>query len=168
MERGFGTHVALWLHLPRTPSILRRVNIGAGESPPSPAHQKGSWPSPKKFAANGMLRKWTAVALRRSAHFLGRLTWPRRVPAVTIENDGDGQYTIKATPAGHFARRVSFVSVSFVEERAGGGLRALAMHSVPVGRPGGTFEISHEGPVRWRAAGYNRLRQRGEPIEEPQ
>ena len=38
------------------------------------------------------------------------------------------------------------------------------MHSVPVGGTSGPFEITHDGPVYWRAAGYNRLRQRGNPF----
>jgi hypothetical protein len=169
MDRGFGTRVALRLRLTRTPSILRRVNIGAGESPPSPAHQKGSWPSPKTFAANGTVRKWTAVALRRFTHFLGRLTWPRTPPTVTIEGASEGRYTIEATATGYLARRVTLVSVAFDDLAPDGTRRALAMHSVRAGRRSKPFDIPHAGELVWRAAGYNRLRQRGEPIDgQPQ
>ncbi len=169
VDRGPGTWLALRLRLKRTPSLLRRLNkVGAGESPPSPGRQGASWSQPGTFELRGTQRRWTNVAGRRIVHFLGRLTWPRRAPKLIVTEAAPNSFTIEAKPAGLLARSVSFVSVSFVEERPGGALRALAMHSVPVGRAAGPFEIAHEGPVRWRAAGYNRLRQRGEPFAGPQ
>ncbi|HEU4945341.1 MAG TPA: hypothetical protein VFT10_09295 [Solirubrobacterales bacterium] len=165
VDRGAGTWLALRLRLKRTPSWLRWLNkVGAGESPPSPGRQGASWSQPRIFELRGTQRRWTNVAGRRLVHFLGRLTWPRKAPEIVVAEVAPNSFTIQAQPVGHFARRVSRISVSFVEERPDGGLRALAMHSVRTGAVAGPFEIVHEGPVRWRAAGYNRLRQRGEPI----
>lgn len=168
VDRGAGTWLALRLRLKRTPAWMRRLNkVGAGESPPSPGRQGASWSQPRIFELRGTQRRWTNVAGRRIVHFLGRLTWPRESPELTVAEVAPSSFTIEALPAGHLARRASFVSVSFVEERPRGGLRALAMHSVPVGKVAGPFEIPHDGPVRWRAAAYNRLRQRGEPFAGP-
>jgi hypothetical protein len=168
VDRGAGTWLSLQLRLRRTPSWLRWLNkVGAGESPPSPGRQGASWSQPRIFELRGTQRRWTNVAGRRLVHFLGRLTWPRQAPKVVVTEASPNLFAIEARPTGHLARRVSFVSISFAEERPGGGLRALAMYSVPAGRAAKRFEIFHEGPVRWRAAGYNRLRQRGEPFSGP-
>jgi hypothetical protein len=165
MDGALGTRLALRLGLKRTPPILRRLNFGAGESPPSPALQK-SW-RPGRFARSGTRRKWTAVALRRLAHSIGNLTWPSATPRVNVEVSGAGRYTIETQPAGRFLRRIVLVSVAFDEVAADGTRRALAMHSVETSKPAETFAIPHDGELRWRAAGYNFLRQRGEPIEPP-
>lgn len=166
MDRGPGTWLALRLHWKRTYWPLKRLNkVGAGESPPSPAHQGRSWHSPSAFAALGTGRQTTTSALQRLAHFVGRLTWPREDPTVRVTQAGPGSYEIEAGSAGRGLRRVTLVAVAFWERRPGGGRRALAMYSVRPGRPE-TFEIEHEGQLAWRAAAYNRLRQRGEPIDE--
>jgi hypothetical protein len=166
MDRGVGTWLALVLGLRRTPSYLRRLNkVGAGESPPSPGRQGASWSQPSSFELRGTQRRWTNVAIQRLAHFIGKATWPRATPEVLVTRAAPGSYSIAAKPAGRLARRVRLVSVAFWEERPDGSRRGLAMHSVPVGKPAGPFEIEHGGRLRWRAAGYNRLRQRGEPTE---
>lgn len=168
-DRGAGTWLALRLHRKRTPSVLRWLNkmIGAGESPPSPGRQGASWSQPRLFELRGTQRRWTSIAARRLVHFLGNLTWPDQDPEVIVTEAAPNHFTVEAKRAGLFLRSVSFVSVSFVEARPDGTLRALAMHSVPVGKASGPFEIPHEGPVYWRAAAYNRLRQRGEPFSGP-
>ncbi len=164
IDGGTGTWLALQLHWKRTPAWLRRLNnLGAGESPPSPGRQGASWSQPRIFELRGAQRRGTNVAVRRLAHLLGRLTWPRKAPEVIVAEPTPGSFTVEVLPVGLLARSVSFVSVSFVEARPDGNLRALAMHSVPAGTTA-MLEISHEGPVYWRAAGYNRLRQRGEPF----
>ena len=151
------------LGLKNTPPILRRLNFGAGESPPSPGLQS-SWPSPQAFAGSGTRRKRFTVALRQLAHFLGRLTWPREAPEVSVERIDEGRYAIEARPAGRFLRRIARVSVAFDEVTADGSLRALAMYSVRTRDPAEVFKVPHEGELIWRAAGYNFLRQRGEPV----
>jgi hypothetical protein len=163
MDGAFGTRVALRMGLKRTPRLLRHLNFGAGESPPSPALQK-SWPSPEAFARSGTRRKWTAVAVRRLAHRIGERTWPSAPPKVTVERIGDGRYTVEARPAGRFLRRIALVSVAFDEVATDGTRRALAMYSVETGKPPRTLDIPHDGELVWHAAGYNRLRQRGEPV----
>jgi len=168
IDRGPGTWLALRLGLRRTPSFMRRLNkVGAGESPPSPGRQGASWSRPRAFQARGTQRRGTNVSIQRLAHFIGRLTWPKREPEVTVRAVAPNSYEIETSSAGHFARRVTRVSVSFMETRPDGSRRALAMQSVPAGRVAGPFEIAHDGPLTWRAAGYNRLRQRGEPIAGP-
>lgn len=167
VDRGPGTWLALQFHWKRTYWPLKRLNkVGAGESPPSPAHQGQSWHSPSAFAALGTGRHTTTSALQRLAHLVGRLTWPHKDPTVRVSQADGGSYEIESGTAGRGLRRVTLVAVAFWERRPGGGRRALAMYSVRPGRPE-TFEIEHEGQLEWRAAGYNRLRQRGEPIEPP-
>jgi hypothetical protein len=166
MDRGPGTWLALQLRLKRTPSPFKRLNkVGAGESPPSPGHQGLSWSSPRAFAARGSGRRATTTPLQRLAHLIGNLTWPKKAPRVTVTRTDSGAYTIEAEAAGRFLRRVSLVAVAFWEERPDGSRRPLAMYSVEPGRPHGPFEIPHEGELAWRAAGYNFLRQRGEPVQ---
>jgi hypothetical protein len=170
MDHGVGTWLALRLRLKRTPAYMRRLNnVGAGESPPSPGRQGASWSQPSTFELRGTQRRWTNVALQRLAHLIGEATWPQTPPQVTVTQVGPGHYTIEAKPSGRLARRVRRVSVAFWEERPNGERRSLAMHSVLTGKPAKTLKIEPEGPLRWRAAGYNRLRQRGEPIgpDEP-
>jgi hypothetical protein len=171
MDRGAGTWLALQLRFKRTPSPFKRLNkVGAGESPPSPAHQGQSWRSPRAFAARGTGRRATTTLVQRFAHFLGHTTWPQQTPRVTVTPAERAEadppiYTIEAEAAGRFLRRVTLVAVAFWEERPDGSRRALAMHSVRPGRPHGPLEIPHEGKLAWRAAGYNFLRQRGEPVQ---
>ncbi len=173
MDRGPGTWLALKLHFKRTPFLLRRMNkVGAGESPVSPGHQGLSWSSPGGFAAGGTGLRFSAKLLQRLAHLIGHLTWPHASPQVKVTptapggNSPNPRYTVEAVAAGRGPRRVSLVAVAFWEQRPNGTRRALALHTV---RPGHreTFEIEHEGELTWRAAGYNVLRQRGEPIEPP-
>ncbi len=169
LDRGPGTLLALSLHLKRTPWPLTRLNkVGAGESPPGPAHQGQSWHSPKAFATRGSGRRATTTLVQRLAHFLGHATWPKQAPRVTIapaprKSDSPPEYTVKAETAGRFLRRVTLVAVAFWEERADGSRRALALHTVRPGKAE-TFKIPHDGELVWRAAGYNTLRQRGEPF----
>jgi len=173
VDRGPGTWLALQLRWNHTPWLLKWLNkVGAGESPPSPAHQGTSWRSPSAFAALGTGRQNTTGALQRLAHFVGNLTWPESDPRVSVTPIAAGQasaatsYAIEVGTAGHFLRRVSFVSVAFWEERPDGDRRALTMYSVRTGTTA-TVEVEHEGKLEWRAAGYNRLRQRGEPFSGP-
>jgi hypothetical protein len=163
MDGAAGTRIALRLKLPYTPPILRRLNFGAGESPPSPG-QQSSWPSPKAFAESRAGAMGVTVALRRLAHFVGRLTWPREAPAVTVKRASDGRYTIEVKATGHLARRLTLVSIAFDEVAPSGARRALAMHSIKVRGPAKSLDIPHEGELVWHAAGYNFLRQRGEPV----
>lgn len=171
MDRGPGTRLALRLRLERTPWPLTRLNkVGAGESPPSPGHQGKSWRFPKAFALDGTRRKASVKLVQRLAHFIGRATWPREqprvevVPVPTAAGTAPAGYEIVTESAGRFLRRVTRVSVAFQEERPDGSRHALATHAVRAGRTAGPLAIAHEGSLRWRAAGYNRLRQRGEPI----
>jgi hypothetical protein len=142
----------------------------AGDSPKSPAHQATSWRFPKAFAAKGTGRKLTAVALQRLVHLLGYATWPKASPRVEVrpstKESPATAYVIEVGTAGHFLRRVAFVSIAFFEQRPDGTRRGLGLQTV---RPGQaeTFEVTHEDKLEWRAAGYNVLRQRGEPIEPP-
>lgn len=165
MDQGPGTILALWLGLRRTPSFLRNIRVGAGESPPGPARQGMSWDRPDRFAQRGKARRGTNVALRRLVHFIGRLTWPRHVPKVKVERTAPGLYVIDAKPAGHFVRRLALVSVAFEEDHVGvpGTRHGLARYTVRTGHPSRPLEIEHDKPLYWRAAGYNFLRQRGEP-----
>ncbi len=176
LDRGPGTWLALQLHLRRTPGIFKWLNkVGAGESPVSPGHQGQSWSSPGAFATRGSTRNATTSLVQRFAHFLGHATWPKASPRVTVTpqdseagSPTDAQppvsnYRLDVEGAGHLLRRVTMVAVAFWEERADGSRRALALETV---RPGQskTLAIPHEGKLEWRAAGYNLLRQRGEPI----
>jgi hypothetical protein len=167
MDRGPGTWLALKLHLKRTPFFLRPLNkVGAGESPPSPGHQGLSWSSPSAFAAGGTARRRSAKLLQRLAHLLGRLTWPDKSPQVSVTPVPGEQstYTVAAESTGRGLRRVTLVAVAFWEQRPDGTRRALALHTVRPGRAE-RFEIAHEGELVWYAAGYNALRQRGEPVQ---
>jgi hypothetical protein len=171
LDRGPGTWLALLLHRKRTPWPLTRLNkVGAGESPPGPAHQGQSWRYPRAFAARGTGRRSSITLVQRLAHFLGHATWPKKSPQVTVapaeQPAGATQaYTVKAEPAGRFLRRVTLVAVAFFEERTNGTRRALALHTVHPGHAE-TFVIPHQGELVWRAAGYNLLRQRGNPVPE--
>jgi hypothetical protein len=173
VDRGPGTLLALALHFKRTPWPLTRLNkVGAGESPPGPAHQGQSWRSPRAFAIRGTGRRTTTTLVQRFAHFLGHATWPKQAPEVTVaptesKPDDPPEYTVKAKPAGRFLRRVTLVAVAFWEERADGTRRALALHTVRPGRAE-TFKVAHDGNLVWRAAGYNFLRQRGNPVDPTQ
>ena len=169
LDRGGGTRLAVRLHLKPTPWPLTILNK-AGDSPASPAHQGTSWRFPKAFALKGTRRKLTTVVLQRLAHLVGYATWPEASPRVEVRPSTDGEarrvptYVIEAGTAGSFLRRVAFVSVAFWEARPDGSRRALAMHSIPAGSTSKPIELSHEGRLEWRAAGYNVLRQRGEPV----
>ena len=174
LDRGPGTLLALWLHLKRTPWPLTRLNkVGAGESPPSPGQQGQSWRRPHAFAMRGTARRHTTTLVQRLAHFLGHATWPKQPPRVRVAPVAPERpatapraYVVEAEAAGRFLRRVSLVAVAFWEERAGGARRALALRTVHPGQKA-TFEIEHEGELVWRAAGYNVLRQRGNPVQPP-
>lgn len=170
LDRGPGTLLALMLHLKRTPWPLTRLNkVGAGESPVSPGHQGQSWSSPGAFATRGSTRTATTTPIQRLAHFLGEATWPNEPPRVTVTPQGPGAgssaptYRLEAEGAGRFLRRVSMAAIAFWEERADGSRRALALETVHPGQSK-TLTIPHEGELVWRAAGYNVLRQRGNPI----
>lgn len=171
LDRGPGTWLALQLHLKRTPGIFKRLNkVGAGESPPSPAHQGQSWSSPGAFATRGSTRSATTTPIQRLAHFLGKTTWPNdppRVEVTAVDPAGGSPvptYRLEARAAGRFLRRVSMVAIAFWEERADGSRRALALETVNPGEPK-TLAIPHGGELIWRAAGYNVLRQRGNPVQ---
>lgn len=171
LDRGPGTLLALALHLRRTPWPLTRLNkVGAGESPPSPGHQGQSWSHPRAFAIRGTTRRQTTTLVQRLAHFLGHATWPKRPPRVWVTPVAAERpasvptYLVEAEAAGRFLRRVSLVAIAFWERRPDGTRRALALHTVQPGQKT-TFAIEHEGELAWRAAGYNVLRQRSDPVE---
>jgi hypothetical protein len=121
------------------------------------------------FAGEGTVRKWSTVQLQRLAHLIGYATWPKSSPHVEVRlaTKGNGAptstYVVEAGTAGHFLRRVAFVSIAFFEQRPDGKRRGLGLRKVMPGQAE-TFEIPHEGELSWRAAGYNVLRQRGNPI----
>lgn len=169
LDHGGGTRLALGLGLPFTPWPLTLLNK-AGDSPASPGHQGNSWRFPNVFALSGTRRKWTTVAVQRFAHFLGHLTWPKQPPHVAVKPVAGAKkaagttYVVEVGRAGRFPRRVSFIAIAFWEVRADGSRRPLAMYSVPAGRSSDPIELVHEGQLVWRAAGYNLLRQRGDPI----
>lgn len=168
LDRGGGTRLAISWHLKPTPWPLTKLNK-AGDSPKSPAHQGKSWRSPRVFAGEGTARKWSTVQLQRLAHLVGYATWPKASPRVEVRPSAERNgaptrtYAIEVGSAGHFLRRVSFVSVAFFEQRSHGTRRGLGLQKA---LPGQTeiVEIAHEGELVWRAAGYNVLRQRGRPI----
>jgi hypothetical protein len=166
IDQGTGTRIALRLRLRRTPAFLRRLKTGAGESPPSPARQGASWSSPWVFQTRGTQRKWTNVAVQRLAHLIGEATWPEEDPQVTVTRAAPGRYAVEARAMGRGLRRVTMVSVSFEEVGPDDQCRGLAMYSVPADGRAHELEVrvEREEALRWRAAGYNRLRQRGEPI----
>ncbi len=167
MNPGTGIWLAKALRLPRTPAFLRQLKVGAGESPASPGRQGSSWDRPGRFERRG---KFSATSrVQRLAHFIGKLTWPRLLPAVRVERVADETFFITAKPAGYFVRRVTMVAVAFEDRLPDGTRRGLALHSVRTGQPSGPWKIPSEGQLRWRAAGYNRLRQRSEPmpVKEP-
>jgi hypothetical protein len=166
MDRGTGTRIALRMRLRRTPAYLRRLKTGAGESPPSPARQGASWSSPWTFQTRGTQRKWTNVAVQRLAHLIGEASWPKTQPQVTVSRAAAGLYAVEARATGRGLRRVTMVSVSFEEAGPEDRRRGLAMYSVPADGRRHELEVrvEDEEALRWRAAGYNRLRQRGEPI----
>ena len=161
VDRGPGTSIARRLHLPWTPAPLRWINrtVQAGDSPSSPSWQ-GSWPSPAGFQARGVVHKGTRVALRRFAHWLGRLTWPRTAPTMRIERVAADRVTVVAKAHGHGPRRVRFVAVLLHEAETG---RPLALRRVKAHGDEHTIPLpASTTPLAWRAAGYNLLRQRGD------
>jgi hypothetical protein len=162
MNPGTGVWLAKLLRLRRTPSLMSRLKVGAGESPASPGRQGSSWEYPGRFELRG---KFSATSrIQRLAHFIGKLTWPRLLPAVRVERVASETYAITAKPAGYFARRVTMVAVAFEDRLPDGTRRGVELHSVRTGQPSGPWKIPAEGELYWRAAGYNRLRQRSEPM----
>ena len=159
MDRGLGTWLALRLHLGATPGLLRGLNsLGVGDSPASPGWQGVSWRAPWRFQGYGTVRRNTTGLIQRVVHFIGRLTWPRAKPDVVVDLSSDGAFSITVRPVGWLLRRVIRVMVNF--ERAGSG-KAVGLHTVRAGRTTGRLEHADGGPIAWRAAGYNLLRQRG-------
>jgi hypothetical protein len=119
LDRGLGTWLALLLHFKRTPFFLRWLNkVGAGESPPGPAHQGQSWRYPGAFAARGTGRRSSITLVQRFAHFLGEATWPNEPPRVTVTPQDPGvessvpTYRLEAEGAGRFLRRVSMAAIA--------------------------------------------------------
>jgi hypothetical protein len=169
LDRGGGTRLAISWHLKPTPWPLTKLNK-AGDSPKGPGHQGTSWRFPKMFAGKGTVRKRSTVQLQRLAHLVGYATWPNASPRVEVRaaTEGNGgpttAYVVEAGTAGHFLRRVAFVSIAFFEQRPDGTRRGLGLRKVLPGQVE-TFEVPHRGKLLWRAAGYNVLRQRGNPVE---
>jgi hypothetical protein len=159
-DRGLGTWLATTLKLVRTPWCLRWLNgLGAGDSPAFPRWQHARWDSPARFQLQGAAHRFTRVALRELVHALGQLTWPRTPPEVSVTRVGSERVSISVSSSGHWLRRNSRVSVVF-EER--GTERVLTVHSVDTDAEPLTVNLANTGSVEWRAAGYNRLRQRGD------
>lgn len=163
MDRGPGTRLQL-LSRGRVPwwlvGFLNR-RIPAGDSPASPARQRGSWAAESCYR-RGRLHREAGVVLRDLVHFVGKLTWPRVAPAVRAEIDGQGA-RIVVRPVGHGPRRITRVRVSFEDEATRRPLASRTIHvrdrELSVGLDGLAADS-----VIWRAAGYNFLRQRGNPI----
>ena len=159
MDRGAGTWLSLRLHLKSVPFFLRPLNhLGAGDSPASPGRQSGSWRSPFLFQKAGAGRRGLWGIPSWIAHLLGRATWPRKTPKVSVYRINDEVFSITAKPSGRLLRRVDRVMLQFEEHGTG---RPLAVHTVRTGRTTGRLEHSVPGQIAWRAAGYNWLRQRG-------
>jgi hypothetical protein len=163
-DKGLGTWLAIALHWPRTPVYLRWLNrLGAGDSPPSPRWQHISWTAPLTFQTQGAAHRFTRVAWRGLLRWGGRLTAPRRAPVVQVERDGQRATSIRATARGWGLRRTTRVAVALEDAATG---RVLAVHTIRAGRPKRTFELASTGQIRWRASGYNPLRQRGD-VSDP-
>jgi hypothetical protein len=163
-DKGAGTWFAISLHRPRTPVYLRWLNrLGAGDSPPSPRWQHISWSAPLTFQAQGAAHRFTRVAGRGLLQRAGRLTAPRHPPEVRVERAGPASVSITAHARGHLLRRA--VRATVVLEDAAT-TRVMAVHTVAADDRRRDFDLVIAGAVRWRAAGYNRLRQRG-PVSEP-
>ncbi|HYV16833.1 MAG TPA: hypothetical protein VE972_12535 [Conexibacter sp.] len=159
VDRGPGTLIAHWLHLRWTPALLRLVNrrAPAGDSPVSPGWQS-NWPSPARTQARSVLHTGTRVAPHRFAHWLGNLTWPKSAPALHVVRAAPDLVTVRAEPSGRGLRRVRRVALLF-HEQAG---LPLAHYAVRADGELHTLELpASTQPLAWRAAGYNRLRQRG-------
>ena len=162
MNRGIGTWISLHLGigLPRGP--LRWLNSkGIGDSPASPGKQGISWDNPRLFQGTGRVRVISMKA-RRGVHWLGKRTWPRGEPDVTVYRISDNAYSFTARPTGWFFQRITRVMVAFEDEETG---KALGFHVLPVGRSIGRLEQAGSGQIAWRAAGYNFLCQRGNVTE---
>ena len=169
VDRGPGTRVTHWLHLSRTPALLRLANryLKAGDSPSSPGWQ-GNWPSPARTHASGLARK--RRPLRSFAHWLGKHTWPKQAPRMELERVSQNVVSVVAHAQGRRSRRVRRV-VLLLHEAATG--MPVAQRSVDADGRKHTIEVpASDVPLAWRAAGYNWLRQRGEaslsqPLRDP-
>ena len=165
VDKGVGTWLAIALHRPRTPLYLRPLNrLGAGDSPPSPRWQHISWSAPLTFQTQGSAHRFTRVAWRGVLHRIGRLTAPRHPPDVRVEREQAGGISIHARARGRLLRRTARVTVA-IEDAATG--RVLEVCTVAPDDAARAFKVANaDAAVRWRAAGYNRLRQRG-AVSEP-
>ena len=76
---------------------------------------------------------------------------------------GPTSVSIRASGRGHLLRRA--VRATVVLEDAAT-TRVLAVHTVAADGRRRAFDLVSAGAIRWRAAGYNRLRQRG-PVSAP-
>jgi hypothetical protein len=163
-DKGVGTWLAIALHRPRTPVYLRWLNrLGAGDSPPSPRWQHISWSAPLTFQTQGAAHRFTRVAWRGFLQRVGHLSAPRRSPEIRVVRAGATSVSISARARGHILRRAVRVSVALEDAAT---TRLLAMHTVAADGRRRDFDLVSAGAIRWRAAGYNRLRQRG-PVSEP-
>ena len=159
MDRGPGTRLWLFARGHLLSVIVRFLNhrVQAGDSPASPACQETSW-SARSCYRRGLVHHHVGGPLRALAHFLGRSTWPRVAPAVWSESDAGG-LRVSMRPVGLGLRRVSRVAIAFEEPET---LQPLATATLDAHRRSALVELPAAGAVRWRAAGYNSLRQRGE------
>jgi len=137
--------------------------LGAGDSPPSPRWQHISWSAPLTFQTQGAAHRFTRVAWRGFLHRAGWLTAPAHAPEVHVARAGPTSVSITARAHGHLLRRA--VRATVVLEDAAT-TRVLAVHTVAADGRRSDFDLVSAGAIRWRAAGYNRLRQRG-PVSEP-
>lgn len=162
MDRGPGTRLQLLTRLPFPHAFIRFLNhrIPAGDSPASPACQPGSWKAASCYS-HGLRHLASGAGLRDVVHSLGKLTWPRSAPRVSVEDAGEGSVSVRVRPSGLGPRRVSRVAVMFEDEASG---HPLSICTVHVWRANASIELPPHGRVIWRAAGYNWLRQRGNVI----
>jgi hypothetical protein len=159
-DEGPGTDLAWAWGLHRTPAPLRWLNrrLAAGDSPVSPGWQGVSWSYPRAWALRGRQRRATNVVLRGALHFLGRLTWPRAEPQITVKRRKKGMLSVSVEPSGHGPRRI--VRIALAVENAESD-RALATVAIALGGGEVQLAIPEDTAIRWSAAGYNALRQRG-------
>ena len=159
LDRGPGTW--LWWRLGghSTPGLLRWLDrsLPLGDSPVSPGWQGDSWDRPESFYRRGLWRRHSRRWFWRAIHFVGRATWPRAAPEVTVSWVAPSTLSVRSHPTGGWPRRISRVMVSFEEVETG---RPVGMRTVVAGQTPPRVHVPATR-VRWRAAGYNWLRQRG-------
>jgi hypothetical protein len=128
----------------------------AGDSPRGPGEQS-RWSQPGVSLTVGRVRRFTAVVGLRFLRLLGKATYPRAAPAVSVKRGVSGS-TVTVGRSGRLLRSLALVSV-VVCDRDGRGLATFTYPTDGVVHP---VDLPPDA-VSWQAAGYNLLRQRGNP-----